>query len=68
MISIFSLALALGIATMLMGYFSSAKRYETFIGSLQHGVGYTVGHATFTTAVVSALFYVVLFLGRWAIG
>jgi hypothetical protein len=28
------LALALGIATMLMGYFSSAQGYESFIGSL----------------------------------
>ena len=60
------IALAAGIATMLMGYFSSATRYEAFIGSLQHGAFYTIGHALFTTVVFSVLFYIVLWLATWA--
>jgi hypothetical protein len=47
-----------------MTYFSSAKRYESFIGSLQYGPVYILGHALFTTAIFSGLFYVVLLIGR----
>jgi hypothetical protein len=59
-VSIIWLALALGIATTLMSYFSSATRYESFIGSLQYGLLYTVSHAIFTTAIFTGLFYTVL--------
>lgn len=62
------MALALSVATMIMGYISSATRFEAFIGSLQHGLLYTAGHAIFTTAVFTALFYAALALGRWMVG
>ena len=57
-------ALAFGIATTLMTYFASAKRYESFLGSLQYGPVYILSHALFTTAIFSGLFYVLLLIGR----
>jgi hypothetical protein len=59
-------ALALGIGTMIIGYISSARRWEAFIGMLQHSLLYSLGHVIFTALVFGMLFYAVLYLGRWA--
>jgi hypothetical protein len=48
-----------------MSDFSSATRYESFIGSLQYGLLYTVSHAIFTTAIFIGLFYIVLLVASW---
>ena len=63
--SIIWLALALGVATTLMSYFSSARRDESFIGSLQYGLLYAVSRAIFTTAIFTGLFYIVLLVASW---
>jgi hydrogenase/urease accessory protein HupE len=60
------IALAFGIATMIVGYVSSAERWERFVGSIQYGYVYTLGHAIFTALIFAALYYLVLLFGRWA--
>ena len=60
--SIIWLALALGIATTVMGYFSPATR------SLQYGLLYAVSHAIFTAALFTGLFYIVLLVAGWLYG
>jgi hypothetical protein len=68
MVTLFWFALALGLATTIMGYISSAAQWHAFVGMLRDGPIFTASHAVITTAILSALFYAVLAFGRWALG
>jgi hypothetical protein len=58
------IALALGIATTLVSYVSSAGRANNFTDSLRYGLSYVFANALFTAAIFSGLFYILLWIGK----
>jgi hypothetical protein len=58
-------ALAFGVVAMIASQFSSARRYERFLGHLQNSVSYTVQGAIFQTFVFAVPAYLVLLIWHY---
>jgi hypothetical protein len=58
-------ALAFGVAATIASQFSSARRYERFLGHLQNSVSYTVQGFIFQTFVFAVPAYLLLLIWHY---